>query len=68
MLPHVGTNKLAGTGRLAQPGDSTDQAVVLPNVDTLYASAIFDLSEYNVEVTIPAVQPGRYYNFGFYDP
>jgi len=33
----------------------TETAVVLPNVDTLYSTAVLDLSENNIVVTVPQV-------------
>jgi hypothetical protein len=42
--------------------------VVAPNVDTLYSTAAFDLSAGDLIVTVPHVDPGRYWSFSFYDP
>lgn len=41
--------------------------IVTSNVDTLYATAPIDLSQTDVEITIPAVPDGRYYDLAFYD-
>ncbi|KAN0095632.1 DUF1214 domain containing protein [Hyaloscypha variabilis] len=42
--------------------------VVLPNVDTLYSTALYDLSQNDLRVTIPDIGPDRYWSFAFYDP
>ncbi|KAK3649673.1 hypothetical protein LTR56_006633 [Elasticomyces elasticus] len=42
--------------------------VVRPNVDTIYATGIFDLSATDVVVTLPPMEDDRFYLFGFYDP
>ena len=42
--------------------------VVLPNVDTLYSTALYDLSQNDLQVTIPDIGPDRYWSFAFYDP
>ncbi|KAK5740665.1 hypothetical protein LTR17_004470 [Elasticomyces elasticus] len=42
--------------------------VVRPNVDTIYATGIFDLSATDVVVTLPPMEEDRFYLFGFYDP
>ncbi|KAH8822882.1 hypothetical protein DL96DRAFT_1559682 [Flagelloscypha sp. PMI_526] len=61
----LGTNVLYRKGTLSTPGE---QAVVAPNVDTLYGAAAFDLSKSDVVLTVPEVEEGRYYSFAFYDP
>ena len=42
------------------------QHVVRPNVDTLYLSAILDLSQRDLIVDIPLIKD-RYWLFPFYD-
>ena len=42
--------------------------VVRPNVDTIYAEAIFDLSATDVVLTLPAMEEDRFYLAAFYDP
>ncbi|KAK5722969.1 hypothetical protein LTR17_014101 [Elasticomyces elasticus] len=42
--------------------------VVRPNVDTIYATGIFDLSATDLVVTLPPMEEDRFYLFGFYDP
>lgn len=45
---------------------SSFKSVVRPNVDTLYSSAVLDLSLHDVVVDVPIVK-GRYWVFPFYD-
>ena len=42
--------------------------MVGPNVDTLYTVLIYDLSVADLAVTVPPVEPGRFYVFPSYDP
>ena len=42
--------------------------MVKPNVDTLYSYLVYDLSQSNVEVTIPDVPATEFKLFSFYDP
>lgn len=42
--------------------------VVRPNVDTLYSTLIFDLSQSNIEITIPDVLEDTFKLFSFFDP
>ena len=42
--------------------------VVRPNVDTIYAEAIFDLSATDLVLTLPAMEDDRFYLAAFYDP
>ncbi|KAH8823839.1 hypothetical protein DL96DRAFT_1683033 [Flagelloscypha sp. PMI_526] len=66
LVAGLGTNSLSRTSALADPNQ---QAVVLPNVDTLYGSAIIDLSEHDVVLTVPEVDDtDRFFVFAFYDP
>ncbi|KAJ5125360.1 DUF1254-domain-containing protein [Penicillium atrosanguineum] len=51
---------------MRQLATSASQAVVRPNVDTLYSTAVIDLSHHDVVVDIPVVK-GRYWVFPFYD-
>lgn len=39
-----------------------------PNVDTLYTISFIDLSQSDLEITIPTITDGRYWSFPFYDP
>ena len=64
-ISDAAVNLLIPATTLATPSET---AVVLPNVDTLYSTAVFDLSEDDVVVTVPQVDANRYWNFGFYDP
>ena len=42
--------------------------VVRPNVDTVYAAGIFDLSATDIVLTVPPMEEDRFYLFAFYDP
>lgn len=45
---------------------SSFKSVVRPNVDTLYSSAVLDMSLHDVVVDVPIVND-RYWVFPFYD-
>ena len=60
----VGFNILGRSSTLSTP---STEAVVAPNVDTLYGYAIYDLAVENVEITVPSIS-GRFFAFSFYDP
>lgn len=47
---------------------AANRTVVKPNVDTLYSQVVFDLSQSNVEITIPEVPAYNFKLFSFYDP
>ncbi|KAE8306252.1 DUF1254-domain-containing protein [Aspergillus transmontanensis] len=49
-----------------QLATSASQHVVRPNVDTLYSTAVIDLSHHDIVVDIPLVKD-RYWVFPFYD-
>ncbi|KUJ10772.1 DUF1254-domain-containing protein [Mollisia scopiformis] len=59
------TNTFLHNTQLSTAASTT---VVLPNVDTLYSSAAYDLSENNVQITVPSIEPDRYWSVAFYDP
>lgn len=50
---------------LATPDETQVNA---PNVDTLYSSAVYDLSQSDVRITVPLIDEDRYWVFAFYDP
>lgn len=58
------TNKYYHSRQLAGP---TDQSIVRPNVDTLYSSAVIDLSHKDVVIKIPSIDKDRYWIYPFYD-
>ncbi|KAE9367521.1 DUF1214-domain-containing protein [Stipitochalara longipes BDJ] len=67
-LPFVDANAvnlLVHSTEIATPQSTI---VVLPNVDTLYSTALYDLSQNDLRVTIPNIGPDRYWSFAFYDP
>ncbi|QKX58459.1 uncharacterized protein TRUGW13939_05583 [Talaromyces rugulosus] len=39
-----------------------------PNVDTIYSAGLYNLSQYDLRVTVPNITDDRYWNFAFYDP
>jgi hypothetical protein len=41
--------------------------VVRPNTDTLYSQVFYDVSNSDLEITVPAVNPTRYFSVAFYD-
>ena len=47
---------------------ASTRTVVRPNVDTIYAEAIFDLSATDLVLTLPAMEEDRFYLAAFYDP
>lgn len=51
---------------MRQLATSASHAVVRPNVDTLYSTAVIDLSHNDVVVDIPIIKD-RYWVFPFYD-
>lgn len=59
------TNKFSYSPELITPNDTR---VVLPNVDTLYSTSVFDLSQKDLELGVPSVDADRYWNYAFYDP
>lgn len=65
IIDGVGTNTWEHARILSTPSDKT---VVKPNVDTLYSYLVYDLSQSNVEVTIPDVPATEFKLFSFYDP
>jgi hypothetical protein len=65
LLSSIGVNTLAANTQLSTP---SAKGIDFPNVDTLYATAIFDLSIGDLIVTVPDVDPGRYWSFSFHDP
>ena len=66
LLAYFGTNKLHTIGTLSSPASS--RFVVKTNVDTVYASVIFDLSSVDLEIDVPSFGPERFYLFAFFDP
>ncbi|KAI7187416.1 hypothetical protein KC363_g6049 [Hortaea werneckii] len=51
-----------------EPPNADFRDVVRPNVDTLYSTAIYDLSHNDVVVNVPVVPDDQYALFSFYDP
>jgi len=64
LLESPGVNKLERSTGLGTPSSS----LLGPNVDTLYGFALFDISASDLIVTVPEVDPSRYWSFAFFDP
>lgn len=64
-LAGLGSNVIGFQGTLSNA--STHQ-VVRPNVDTVYATATYDLAATDLILTIPPMEKDRYYAFSFFDP
>jgi hypothetical protein len=64
LLEEEGVNKLQTRIELSNPSTMLG---VLPNADTLYSTAVLDLSAEDLIVTVPEVDPGRFWSFSFYD-
>lgn len=64
-LAVLGTNNLYSSHQLSNPSETS---VVRPNVDTIYSLAATDLSSSDLVLTVPPMQPDRYYVLAFYDP
>ena len=47
---------------------ASTRTVVRPNVDTVYAEAIFDLSATDLVLNLPAMEEDRFYLAAFFDP
>lgn len=56
-------NKLKTVTTLADPSST---AVVRPNVDTFYSSMSYDVGYHDIEITVPQVEPNRYWSIAFY--
>ena len=57
-------NKLSCVARLFTP---EDRAVVTPNADTPYCMFWVDISAEPIVISVPEVEPGRYYSFQLVD-
>lgn len=65
LIHAVGANSLVNS---RVPPDASFRAVVRPNVDTLYSTAIYDLSHNDVVIEVPEVPSDQYALFSYYDP
>ncbi len=63
-LTIVGSNAVYSEKELSS---ASGAAVIRPNVDTLYSRIAVDLSQYDVEITVPPIEDGRFWIFPFYD-
>ena len=64
IVDEVGVNEWRHSRELSE---AADRSVVKPNVDTLYSNVILDLSQWNVEITLPDIPAGDFKLFSFYD-
>jgi hypothetical protein len=65
LLDSVGVNKILHGRELSA---AVNRSVVKPNVDMLYSTLIFDLSENDLAITIPEELSNRFHLFSYYDP
>ncbi|KAF1980978.1 hypothetical protein K402DRAFT_343350 [Aulographum hederae CBS 113979] len=65
LVDGVGINAFEHGRRFLRP---EDRSVVKPNVDTLYSSAVYDLSESNLVIDLPNIHTDQYHLFSYYDP
>jgi hypothetical protein len=64
LLKEEGVNNLQTRTELSDPSTTLG---VFPNSDTLYSTAVFDLSAEDLIVTVPEVDVGRFWSFSFFD-
>ncbi|KAI7212443.1 hypothetical protein KC333_g7114 [Hortaea werneckii] len=65
LIQSVGVNNIF---HRREPPNADFRDVVRPNVDTIYSTAIYDLSHNDVLLTVPLVPDDQYALFSFYDP
>lgn len=65
IIKDVGTNVLVHRNTTAT---ASTLNVIRPNVDTIYATSMFDLSATDLVLTMPVMENDRFYLFAFYDP
>lgn len=46
--------------------DPSSTAVVRPNVDTFYSSVSYDVGSSDLEISVPEIEPDRYWSAAFY--
>ncbi len=61
----LGANAFYHARALSTPEDKN---VVKPNVDTLYSTLIYDLSDADVIITVPQIPDDQFYLFSYFDP
>ena len=65
VIDDVGINAFRHARELSTPAN---RSVVKPNVDTLYSTVVYDLSDTNVAINVPDVPADSFKLFSFYDP
>lgn len=65
LLHSIGANQLLHNRELQ---NANFRGVVSPNVDTLYSTAIFDLSHSDLVISVPEVPSSQFALFSYYDP
>ncbi|KAI7160514.1 hypothetical protein KC349_g3453 [Hortaea werneckii] len=65
LIQSIGVNNIF---HRREPPNADFRDVVRPNVDTIYSTAIYDLSHNDVLLTVPLVPDDQYALFSFYDP
>lgn len=64
LAPLIGINNLGHMLRLAT---SQARSTVKPNADTIYSSALYDVSQHDLYIDIPALPGDQYALFSFHD-
>lgn len=64
LAPLIGINKL---GHARQLATSRARSTVKPNADTIYSTALYDISQHDLRIDIPAVPSDQYALLSFHD-
>jgi len=64
LVPKIGVNCLGHMLRLAT---SQARSTVKPNADTVYSTALYDISQHSLQIDLPAVPADQYALFSFHD-
>lgn len=65
LTPLIGVNRL---GHARQLSTAQARATVKPNADTVYSTALYDVSQHDLYIDIPEVLEDQYALFSFHDP
>ena len=65
LLHTLGANAFYHAQVLSTP---EDRSVVKPNVDTLYSTLIYDLSDADVVINVPEIPDDQFHLFSYFDP
>ncbi|TLD09748.1 hypothetical protein E2P81_ATG10346 [Venturia nashicola] len=64
LAPRIGVNNL---GHARQLATSQSRSTVKPNADTIYSTALYDISNDDLQIDIPALPATQYALFSFHD-